>query len=498
MILDADRDASWLPDRIYDVCVCGAGPAGITLARRPAARGCDVALTEAGGFGPSAESTDAYRGDSVGIPFLPLHVGRLRYFGGTSNHWTGHAPALDAVDYRARPDCGLDGWPFGKEELDPFADEARAILESRAPERMHDPLGFDGKDELRSLAIPLSPPVRFAAKYRREIERSERITLYLHANLVDFALDPDRRGVVGARFRPLRRKQEFVVRARYYALCLGGIENARLLLNCRAQSESGLGNEHGLVGRFFCDHPHVRVGWLLYNRQRAPTFTGERYYAPTEGFITREQVLNYCLRLPATATTPADGLGVRLREAACSTEFIRALATAIGAAPFDCGNGVAPELLPIEAAVEQAPNPDSRVTLADARDSFGLRRARLDWRIGGLDLRTMRVAVAQIGRRFAASDLGRVQMVPWLAADPPYVPERRQGFFGGSHHIGTTRMAEHPRAGVVDRDCRIFGVANLYVGGSSVFPRSGWANPTFTIVQLALRLGDHLAARVKG
>ncbi|MCK6453570.1 MAG: GMC oxidoreductase [Alphaproteobacteria bacterium] len=498
MILDTDRDASWLPERIYDVCVCGAGPAGITLARRLAARGCDVALMEAGGFGPSAESTDAYRGDSVGIPFLPLHVGRLRYFGGTSNHWTGHAPALDAVDYRPRPDCDLDGWPFGREELDQYADEAGAILESRVPEHAHDPLGFDGKDELRAVAIPLSPPVRFSAKYRREIERSDRIWLHLHANLVDFAFDPDRRGVTGARFRPLRRKQEFVVRARHYALCLGGIENARLLLNCRARSESGLGNETGLVGRFFCDHPHVRIGWLLYDRQRVPAFAGERYYAPTEGFIAREQVLNYCLRLPGTAMASGDGLGARLREAACSTEFIRALAAAIGSAPFDCGNGAGPGLLPIEGVFEQAPNPDSRVTLTDALDAFGLCRARLDWRVGALDLRTMRVAVTQIGRRFAASDLGRVQMAPWLVAEPPYVPERREGFFGGSHHIGTTRMADHPRAGVVDRDGRLFGAANLYVGGSSVFPRSGWANPTYTIVQLALRLGDHLAARVKG
>jgi choline dehydrogenase-like flavoprotein len=89
-------------------------------------------------------------------------------------------------------------------------------------------------------------------------------------------------------------------------------------------------------------------------------------------------------------------------------------------------------------------------------------------------------------------------MADWLLADPPRFPGIADDEVGGKHHMGTTRMAADPRHGVVDRDCRVHGTDNLYIGGSSVFPTTGHANPTYTLTQLALRLGDHIAARLAG
>ena len=144
-------------------------------------------------------------------------------------------------------------------------------------------------------------------------------------------------------------------------------------------------------------------------------------------------------------------------------------------------------------ACEQALNPDSRVLLTDQRDRFGLRQAELDWRLSEIDFRTIRTATLKIGRLLAGIDVGRLKVVEWLLGGEE--PELSQ-LFGGNHHMGTTRMSDDPRTGVVDRNVRVHSLQNLYLGGSSVFATSGHSNPTYTIVQLALRLGDHLAQRL--
>ena len=147
--------------------------------------------------------------------------------------------------------------------------------------------------------------------------------------------------------------------------------------------------------------------------------------------------------------------------------------------------------------VEQALNPDSRVKLAEARDRFGLNETVLDWRLSPVDFHTLFTAVMDFATTAAERDVARFKLLPWLLQPPPAVATLEQ-VGGGSHHMGTTRMSADPRRGVVDKDCRVHSLENLYVGGSSVFATSGYANPTFTVVQLALRLGDRLAGRVRG
>jgi choline dehydrogenase-like flavoprotein len=146
---------------------------------------------------------------------------------------------------------------------------------------------------------------------------------------------------------------------------------------------------------------------------------------------------------------------------------------------------------------EQSLNPDSRVLLTQQRDAFGLRRIALDWRLTDMDFRTWRAAVVELGRQMIATDIGRARLADWLQPDVPVLPGVNQDATGGHHHMGTTRMSDDPRRGVVDRNCRVHGVDNLYIGGSSVFATGGFANPTYTIVQLSLRLADHLHDRLR-
>lgn len=136
---------------------------------------------------------------------------------------------------------------------------------------------------------------------------------------------------------------------------------------------------------------------------------------------------------------------------------------------------------------EQSPNRDSRVTLADARDAMGMRRVRVDWRLSELDYASYRTTARILGEEAAHCCGGRFEPEPWVR-DPGLLPT----LAGTAHHLGTTRMSERPEDGVVDRDCRVHGMDNLHVAGSSVFPTGGWAFPTFTIVALALRLADRL------
>jgi choline dehydrogenase-like flavoprotein len=142
-------------------------------------------------------------------------------------------------------------------------------------------------------------------------------------------------------------------------------------------------------------------------------------------------------------------------------------------------------VLAMRVQAEQAPNPDSRVTLGTRRDRFGLPVARVDWRPTASDRASIRASQEAVDAALRAAGLGQVEFM--LGDEHP--PTLLEGNF---HHLGATRMHPDPAMGVVDADCRVHGLRNLYVAGSSVFPTYGCSNPTLTVVALALRLADHL------
>jgi choline dehydrogenase-like flavoprotein len=488
MIFDAEhRTEDRFKHQRYDVCVIGGGPAGITLARRLAALGRSVGLFEGGGLEASSESQQLYQGRvGPGRPYFPLDGTRLRYLGGSSNHWGGWTRPLDAHDFVARPDHALSGWPISKLDLDPYAAETDSILD--LPPNFEPPDMFSGQaDGVTPDFFRFSHPVtRFGTKYRGELQSSKLIELFVNANLVDFELDAHHRRIEYAVFRSYRRPQSFQVRAQYFALCLGGIENPRLLLNATRQLPRGLGNEHDLVGRYFLEHPHVPVGRVV---TREP-ITFMLVYSPSRDFMQSHQILSFGLRLGNFDLSDGAGFTGAFRpQPSCAMTFEDLLATEMRGEKTDCLAHVGDAFV----ACEQALNPDSRVLLTEQRDRFGLRRAQLDWRLSEIDFRTIRTATMKIGRLLAGIDVGRLKVVEWLLGGEE--PELSQ-LFGGNHHMGTTRMSDDPGTGVVDRNVRVHALQNLYLGGSSVFATSGHSNPTYTIVQLALRLGDHLAQRL--
>jgi choline dehydrogenase-like flavoprotein len=143
------------------------------------------------------------------------------------------------------------------------------------------------------------------------------------------------------------------------------------------------------------------------------------------------------------------------------------------------------------AMVEQAPDPESRVTLSEKRDALGMPLSRIDWKISEHELRSVRRLGELVGQQLEAAGLPRHTAAHWLEGGARW----RSHFTDRAHHMGTTRIAANPREGVVDENCQVHGVDGLFVAGSSVFPTAGHANPTQMIVAMALRLGDWLEAR---
>jgi choline dehydrogenase-like flavoprotein len=489
MYFDFNEAWSRVSKEFYDVCVCGTGPAGITTARKLAAQGKRVLLLEGGGLSYSDESQDLYTGTSIGRRYWHVENGRLRYLGGTSNHWSGRCGVFDQVDFENRDYFGLPGWPISRQRVMAHLEEAQDILD------------IGGKDlspfqnpEFQSAmfaqsGFTLSPPTRFAEKYEAELRQSERIDLFYNANLVDIRLNDDRTRVDSLSVENSRRHRVQVT-AKQHVLALGAIETARLLLNSNSQVPEGVGNRSGMVGRCFMEHLNVSIGRFLVTNpqfwQNAATSSPTRSVAlaATEKLIKQYNVGNGIVNFEPESHPQSYGrlrvLKQFLRETSCQLPSVANLARKF--VDFDCpSDGL------ITSLIEQTPNMNSRVSLTNATDKLGLRRIQLDWQLSDGDKNTIRSLAIVSAQEMARLDLARIQLAPFITNKNLDIEVGAH-----AHQMGTTRMSSDPKFGVVNERCQVHGIENLYLIGSSVFPTGGGTNPTLTIVMLSLYLTEIL------
>jgi choline dehydrogenase-like flavoprotein len=471
---------------VFDVCVFGTGPAGITVALELAAGGKKVALVEAGSFDYSEDSQQIYSGTESGINnWNALKFKRLRFFGGTSGHWAGRCGIFDEIDFAPNPYHGMSGWPIARQAVLEHLPQAHDILDLGPQKIAARPIAKAANSPFLHAGVALSAPTRFGQKYRTAVVDSPAIQLFTRANLVELHVAARSGGAAGIDHAVLKNYagQTFKIVAGRYVLALGAVENARLLLNSDKQVRGGIGNHSGYVGRCFMEHLNVEFGRFVV---RDPAFFGGKSaeLVPTPEFAQSQRIGNGVLALDSTYEPRDYGRFMEvkrvLREGVCEFETVRDFARTFK--DFNCaGEGVITSLL------EQAPNPNSRVTLINDVDPLGLRRVNLHWEINDADRRTIRTLGMALAKEVARIDVARVKLSDFFIKDglEPAVSHH-------AHHMGTTRMARDPRHGVVDENCKVHGVENLYVGGSSVFPTGGGVNPTLTIVMLALRLGKHL------
>ena len=515
------------------VCIVGAGAAGITLARALAARGLDVLLVEGGDRKPDEETQALHDIRSVGYPVRANYMARARQYGGTSGVWAGRNMRLAPLDLEVRDWVPDSGWPIPQGELERRYPEAARLLglpDARQfrPETYRERLtaaeaAIYASDRLApTVSLWGRRPMRFARVYGPELRRAANVRVLLNANATRIALDPGGNAVQAIEARTLAGHR-LTLAARTFVLAAGGIENARLLLVSNDRQPEGIGNAQDLVGRYFMEHPRAVFGRVrLAPGVRLPLLRGlplpdgkvQLGIALDAEVQRRERLLNHYL----TFESEVSGYTAQTYESAVSVAKVvlrRGHAGSRLALPRP-GAGSVPgffylltpkELMPhwlfrwqtlvrdalvrpkgetrrvVVYFCEQPPDPASRVTLGPEWDALGVPRVVLDWRIDPAVTRSVLRLQEILGEERAARGIGRLE--------PGRAEELR--FTDASHHMGTTRMATSPTAGVVDTDCRVHGVRNLYVAGSSVFPSCGHANPTLTIVALALRLADRLA-----
>ena len=440
-------------------------------------------------------------GGVTGEPFrfngvdLTLSNTRMRQLGGSSNHWTGQCRPLDPHDLDARAATGGIGWPFAIDVLEPWYRRAGETLQLLSPEwsetwwrEATGGAGLTTGDTVRQVVFQFSPPTRFGEHLGPALDAAIDVRTYLGANALELIAERD-----GSRVRSIRvatlAGNAFTVEASTVVLATGGVDVPRLLLASTSASPLGLGNGNDLVGRFFMEHPHAIGGralvtassedlapYLIAPRTLADGTTGLTWtgLAPAPDVQDAMGTTNGCVLLWAEGEGPPRGE----RDAdAGPTDAVRAL---LGGGPTP------PTPLTMAIRTEQAPNPDSRVVLGTDLDELGLPRAEVRWVLTDADRRTLRGTVEAVGESLGAAGLGRIEI------DPGGRPIEQWPIEIGNHHMGTTRMHRDPATGVVDADGRMHEVTNVYVCGSAVFPTSGMANPTLTIVALAHRLAAHL------
>lgn len=495
------KDASELPlqsSEEADVCILGGGAAGITLARQLNATKLRVLLVESGSFDPEPETQALASGDVVGHQYWALHTSRLRYFGGTTNHWTGWCRPLDPLDFEQRAWVEHSGWPISYSDLEPYYRAAQEVCElgplDYAPntwaKSIKQPLLDRDLNGFRSVTWQFSPPTRFGARYRKELVDSDNVTILLRANAVYLKLNGTTSRIDAVRAKTLNNN-EIVLKARAYVLALGGLDNPRLLLASSDVAHAGLGNENDMVGRFFSDHPHTVLGALITDEPKEVT---RAYGDLVNTEDKRPAAVRFTLALTEEMQRDRKLLGCCINlEPPQRTAFRASDARGVKSLMEQLDKRWARQTFELFARAEQAPTHDSRVYLSWRRDPFGLPRVALDWSIDEKTVASLKGSVELLAAAVGRAGLGRVYS---YAHREEKLKQAWPELWGGHHHMGTTRMSHDPRHGVVDPDCRVHGVDNLYCAGSSVFTTTGYANPTLTIVALAARLAEHLKGRL--
>ncbi len=555
MIVDLhDTPDADLPE--VDVCVVGSGPAGTTLARELVGSGLRTAVLESGRLRPTRHGDALRTVRSEGA--VPIKdYSRERVLGGASSTWAGLSSPLDRVELEPRPGPGIPGWPIGRDELLRFwrraADDYRF-----APLRLYEPGGFDVVraqgdaaptwEELEEkVFLAAAEPQHFGKEHRHVFEGGET-DLFLDATLVRLVSERDAdgervvRGVVRS-----SDGRERTIAARAFVLATGGLENARVLLNSPGPDGVALGNAHDQVGRCLMNHPKayhgvirlaepvrelpllfgcLHKGYAGYAGLRLPDATQERLgllnayvrFEPlfpwsdnlgVESFVymakrstkllgawkRRKQDEVVTLRDYSETGDDSDLQNARkgVLDRLALVGHVVLHAPSVVRYLFARVTGRAPLVRRVRVRnfMEMEPHPDNRVTLGDARDANGEPETVVRHGPTERDKESLCVLHDVLARELERTGFGVLES-SLRGADPWPVD------LDASHHLGTTRMGTDPASSVTDPTGRVHGVANVWCAGGSLFPTSGCANPTLTIVALSIRMAEHLRAALGG
>ncbi|WP_324193662.1 GMC family oxidoreductase [Nocardia otitidiscaviarum] len=510
-----------------DVCVIGSGPAGLTIATELAGSALRVLVLESGGRAEQPDTEELNDIDNVGAPrSLPHRHARNRVLGGSSHTWAGRCAPLDELDFARREWIPDSGWPIGASDMEPYLERAGAHL------GLGHGVGFTD-DRFWALAGRSAPAAELDRRWLRpyfwqiskdpadpfDCKRFGRhapaisaanVRVVLNATVAHIDTDPDGTHVRALRVLDAEGGERLVV-AQRIVLAAGGLENPRLLLAANRIVPAGLGNRHDMVGRYLLDHRCGAVGTLdpatsatardrfgkYVVKGRGGKHTFLHGVALSPAIQESEGLLNCALWIQEVPADDDPWESVkRLLRGQLTLRDTRIVSAHPGLLLSGVrrrlvhGTGLPRKLAEVElrCMVEQQPDPDSRVTLSDKVDRLGIPLARVDWKVHDIEDATVRRTAALAAGEFARLGFDPPHLHRWVcenSSEPVQLTD-------WAHPTGATRMSADPRTGVVDAQCRVHGMDNLYIAGSSVFPTNGHANPTLMIVALAIRLADTL------
>lgn len=533
---------------VADVCVVGGGPLGIATALRLGAAGLDVLLLESGGLRPDGDVDDLVAPEHLDFGTVQA-LASTRRLGGNAHAWqvrTGptwrgvRLMPFSPVDLEGRPEDPASTWPVSAHELTPYVAEAQKAfgLPSRAldPDAWAGPLGdqvLHGED-LETALFAFGNGSVFVDDGVAALAASERVRVYHHATAVEVLTDEDGSRATGVRVvtAPGRR---LTATAGHVVLTAGAVPTTQLLLASDARHPGGLGNAYDHLGRNFMDHPlldggclvpvsasdvsrrtlydlrvvdgvpvmgHLRISADAIRRDGLPglstlVFPRRRGYQRREHLSARQlaglrgalTVREALLRrqLPPVASVGRLALGLDGVVARAVDGRLNPVSS-LGRGGWSAGPLGRLDVFDVVHQAEQPPHRDNRITLGTRQDWTGMRRVEVSWRWHAEDVAaTMR---AQEATAAALRRAGWGELELRRTDDGPVVRSS-----SSSHYMGTTRMSLRPQDGVVDPECAVHGVPNLFVASSSVFPSGGYANVTLTAMALALRVVDHVVAR---
>lgn len=509
-----------------DICIVGAGVAGLTLAREFLGTSVCVLILESGGRKDESRTQGLYETDVVGLPHEGVHNGRFRVFGGSSTRWGAQLMTFDAADFGVRRHVNCDAWPIPHAAVRDSYRRAEEVLAVNALSYEDDlwsefgvePIPFDPlKLRFRFSKWAAFKDRNLAKSVGKDCFAADNVHVLLHANVTEVALAPDGKSVTRLELKTLSGKQAKAICARY-VVCCGAIETARLLLASNGVAPTGVGNDRDLVGRYFQDHISVRAA-RLFPRDRA------RFTATFDPFM-RSGTMHSCKVVLSDALQRQHGcLNVMGHVVYGFTEesglyelrkILRAVQSKRNPVPSPLGawrilryssdifrmvfgqflarRRLSPKFAKchLDIECEQAPCRDSRVSLSEERDALGMPKAVLDWRISDLEKHSVQQFVRAFRDEWARLEMGDAKWDECLfESGDAWLGICRDTY----HHAGTTRMGATADEGVVDSDLKVHGVDNLYIASTSVFPTSSCANPTLTMMALCIRMADQWKAQ---
>ncbi len=542
MIDNADKLPSGT-ELACDLCIIGAGAAGITLALELAKSNFDVILLEAGNNNSSGKSQLLYQGSvNDRERHLPADQARYRQLGGTTSMWGGRCIPFDPLDFEQRDFISDSGWPISRDQLDPFYNRANTYcqcgeykytLHEAIPHAQKDMIpGFKDGHIITSSIERWSPPTNFGKEYKAQLKSSQNIRVFLKAIATEIECSQDGKTVTTIAVRT-HNGNRLHIKADTFVLSGGGFEVTRLLLTSNKVHKQGIGNHSDWLGRCYMPHIHGAISKVVFKPELNIIFGYEqdadgtycrRRLCLSETIQKQKEILNmYFLLDRPLIGDPKHGdallslafIAKRLRKKGVKEDIgtgkygmywahikniLSGSAGLVSVLPqFSRKRFLQKRRIPslllkpgnntfsLYFQAEQIPNRDCRITLSEETDHFGIPRINIDFKISDQDVNSIYKAHQLIQRELIRQNCGTLT---FTGEDP--VEDIRNCHAVMGHHIGTTRMSADPNKGVVDENCKIHMMDNLYIASSSVFPTSSQANPVLTTVALAIRLADHL------